>query len=313
MKTYAFGVDIGGTTVKIGLFNTSGALLEVWEIPTRTEDNGKNILSDINEAITKKMEENNITKEEVQGIGMGVPGPVGDDGTVFNCVNLGWPTFNVKIQMEALSGIKVGVGNDANVAALGEMWQGGGKGYKDLIMITLGTGVGGGVIVDGKVIAGANGGGGEIGHINVNEEETEVCGCGKKGCLEQYTSASGLLRVTKRYLASHPDEETVLRQYEKLSTKEICKAAEEGDAVAVKMMDLLGKTLGKGLATVATVTNPAAFIIGGGLSNAGAVLMEPIEKWYKHYCFHNMTGTEFKRATLGNSAGIYGGVQLVLE
>ena len=287
--------------------------MEVWEIPTRTEDYGKNILPDISAAIQDKIKEHNISKEDVQGIGMGVPGPVGNDGTVFTCVNLGWPQFNVKEEMETLTGFKVGVGNDANVAALGEMWQGGGKGYTDMIMITLGTGVGAGVIVNGKVISGANGGGGEVGHINVCEDETDTCGCGKKGCLEQYTSANGLVRVTKRYLAAHPDEQTVLRSYDNLTTREICKAADDGDAVAQKMMDTLGKTLGKTLASVACVTNPQAFIIGGGLSNAGDTVIQPIQKWFKHFCFHNMTETEFKRATLGNSAGIYGGVQLVLE
>ena len=182
MKKYAFGVDIGGTTIKIGLFETSGNLIEKWEIPTRTQENGTYILNDIAEAIAAKLAEKNISEKEIEGIGVGVPGPVGDDGTVYKCVNLGWSVFNVAIELERKTGFKVKVGNDANVAALGEMWQGGGKGYKNLVMVTLGTGVGGGVIINEKIIPGSDGAAGEIGHLRVKERETETCGCGNHGC-----------------------------------------------------------------------------------------------------------------------------------
>ena len=174
MKKYAFGVDIGGTTIKMGLFDTAGEMLDKWEIPTRTEENGVNILPDIATQIDAKLMEKSISKEDVEGVGVGVPGPVDDDGTVFKCVNLGWGVFNVQIELNRLTGLKVKVGNDANVAALGEMWQGGGKGYKNLVVVTLGTGVGGGVIVNEKIVSGSNGAGGEIGHININEKEKEA-------------------------------------------------------------------------------------------------------------------------------------------
>ena len=184
MKKYAFGVDIGGTTVKLGLFETDGNLLEMWEIPTRTVSGGKFILGDISEAAYEKLSERGISHLDVEGIGMGVPGPVGQDGTVFKCVNLGWGVFNVERELGELTGMRVKAGNDANVAALGEMWQGGGKGCSNIVMITLGTGVGGGVIIDGHILAGYNGAAGEIGHLPMTDDETECCGCGKKGCLE---------------------------------------------------------------------------------------------------------------------------------
>ena len=177
MKKYAFGVDIGGTTCKIGFFETSGVLIDKWEIKTNTANNGESILSDVAQAVDNKLAQEGISKDEVQGIGVGVPGPVKHDGIVNRCINLGWGVLNVEEELGSLTGLKVKAGNDANVAALGEMWQGGGKGYKDVVMVTLGTGVGGGVIINGKMIAGFHGAGGEIGHITVNKEEIEACNC----------------------------------------------------------------------------------------------------------------------------------------
>ena len=175
MKKYGFGVDVGGTTVKMGFFETSGELLDKWEIKTDTSDNGKAVLPDIAQAIDNKLAQEGISKSDVEGVGIGVPGPVRSDGVVNGCVNLGWGVINVAEELGAQTGLKVKVGNDANVAGLGEMWQGGGKGSKDVIMVTLGTGVGGGIIVDGHVVAGYNGAGGEIGHITVNHDEIEPC------------------------------------------------------------------------------------------------------------------------------------------
>ncbi|MGN0293568.1 MAG: ROK family glucokinase [Lachnospiraceae bacterium] len=313
MKTCAFGVDVGGTTIKLGLFSTGGKLMESWEIPTRTENGGVNILNDIAEAVGKKLEEKNISGQDVEGIGMGVPGPVGPDGTVFKCVNLGWDVFNVEQQLSSLTGLKTKAGNDANVAALGEMWQGGGKGHRDIVMVTLGTGVGGGVIIGGRILAGINGAAGEIGHIPVREDETEPCGCGKCGCLEQYASANGIVRITKRYLAAHPEAESSLRTMEHVSSKEIFDEAKKGDEVALAMVDEVGHLLGKALASIACVVNPEAFVIGGGMSKAGPILIEAIRREFKKQAFHASRETEFKLAELGNSAGMYGGVRMVLE
>lgn len=310
MKKYIFGVDLGGTTVKMGLFLSSGELLHTWEIPTRTEKGGKYILGDIADSVIETLREREISKDDVEGIGIGVPGPVGADGTVFKCVNLGWGVFNVADRLQELTGLKVKAGNDANVAALGEMWQGGGKGCHSIVMITLGTGIGGGIILNGEILSGTNGAAGEVGHIPVWDDETEMCGCGKRGCLEQYGSATGIVRVAKRYLKAH-DEPSILRQYDDFTAKEVCDAAKENDAIAIEILDLVGKILGKALACISCVVNTEAFVIGGGVSRAGSVLLDPIEKYFKEYAFHAARDTEFKLATLGNNAGIYGGAKMI--
>lgn len=312
MKKYAFGVDIGGTTVKLGLFETDGNLLEMWEIPTRTVSGGKFILGDISEAAYEKLSERGISHLDVEGIGMGVPGPVGQDGTVFKCVNLGWGVFNVERELGELTGMRVKAGNDANVAALGEMWQGGGKGCSNIVMITLGTGVGGGVIIDGHILAGYNGAAGEIGHLPMTDDETECCGCGKKGCLEQYASATGIVRMTKKYLDAHKDIDSSLRSIETFSAKEIFDAAKAKDEAAVVMVSELGRMLGKGLAQIACVVNPEAFVIGGGVAKAGDILLDAIREHYVEYAFHASRDTEFRLASLGNEAGIFGGVKLII-
>ena len=312
MNKYAFGVDIGGTTIKLGLFETNGTMIENWEIPTRTGYNGKYILPDIADAINDKMEERKISRLDIEGIGMGVPGPVGDDGTVYKCVNLGWGVFNVSKEMEHLTGFKVKCGNDANVAALGEMWQGGGKGFENLVMVTLGTGVGGGIIINGKILAGSNGAAGEIGHIHINDEETEPCGCGNFGCLEQYASANGIAKITKKYLSEN-DEETILKNGNNITSLEIFNAAKGNDKVALKMVDEVAKMLGKSLASIACVVNPQVFVIGGGMSKAGTILTDTIQMHYKKYAFHASRDTEFKLAQLENTAGMYGGVRMIIE
>lgn len=313
MKPYAFGVDIGGTTVKLGLFAADGKLLETWEIVTRTESDGAYILDDIAGAVKHKMGEKCLSAGDVEGIGLGVPGPVGPDGTVFKCVNLGWDVFNVERCMSERTGLKVKAGNDANVAALGEMWQGGGRGCRDIVMVTLGTGVGGGVIMGGRILAGVNGAAGEIGHIPMYDDDPECCGCGKRGCLEQYASANGIVRVTKRYLAAHPEADTGLAGMGNLTARDIFGAAKAGDEVAVLMVEETGRLLGKALASIACVVNPEAFVIGGGMANAGEMLIDAVVKNYRHYAFHAARETRFELARLGNLAGIYGSVKMVLE
>ena len=308
---YVFGVDIGGTTVKLGFFDTEGNILEKWEIPTRKELGGKYILPDIAESITDKLMERGLTKDEVVGVGVGVPGPVDADGVVFKAVNLGWDIFSVSNTLGDLINLPVKAGNDANVAALGEMWKGGGKGHDDLVAVTLGTGVGGGIIVQGKLLAGATGAGGEIGHIHVEDNEEDRCGCGKKGCLEQYGSATGIVRIANRVLAA-TDEASVLREGE-LTAKAVCDAAKAKDAVAIKVMEQFGAYLGRGLAAIACVVNPEVFVIGGGVSKAGEMLFDYIRPYYEKYVFHGSKNTKFALATLGNDAGIVGAARLVLE
>ncbi len=312
MAEYVFGVDIGGTTVKIGLFTVDGNLKEKWEIPTRVDEGGKYILSDIAESLEKKMQEKKIAKESVAGIGMGVPGPVKEDGTVLRCANLGWGIFNVADEMNKITGLVVKVGNDANMAALGEMWQGGGKGYSNIVMVTLGTGVGGGIILNGKMLSGVNGAGGEIGHIQVNDTETEVCGCGRKGCLEQYTSATGIVRMTNIAL-NNTDRPSSLRTVQYVSAKEVFDAAKNGDDLAIELVENHGKCLGKALAMIACVVDPEVFVIGGGVSRAGSIITDTTAKYFQEYCFHACKKTQFTLATLGNDAGIYGGACSILN
>lgn len=311
-KKYAFGVDIGGTTVKMGLFDEEGTVLEKWEIPTNTENHGSAVLPDIAAEIEAKLAEKNIAKEDVCGIGVGVPGPVDRHGNVLRCVNLGWSEFNVEETLGEMTGLKVCAGNDANVAALGEMWKGGGKGHESIVMVTLGTGVGGGVIIDGHILAGANGAAGEIGHMPVNRHETECCGCGKKGCLEQYASATGIARMARQKLAQ-TERETMLRDIPDVTAKDVFDAAKSGDAVGLELVEELGERLGTALARIGAVCNPEAFVIGGGVSKAGTILTDVITKNYREVAFHAMTDTPIVLAELGNDAGIYGGVRMVLS
>lgn len=310
MKKYCFGVDVGGTTIKMGLFDVDGNVLDKWEIVTRTENGGENVLPDIAKAVNDKMAEKNIAKDEVAGVGVGVPGPVDSKGIVHRCVNLGWDIFNVNEKLEALVGMPVMAGNDANVAALGEMWKGGGQGFDSLVVVTLGTGVGGGIIIDGKLLAGSTGAGGEIGHIHVDDNEPDVCGCGNRGCLEQYASATGIVRLANRRLENNTDE-TVLVKGE-CSAKDVWDAVKAGDKVAIDVAEQFGKYLGEGLAAIAGVVNPEAFVIGGGVSKAGDVLLSYVEKNYKPVVFHASRDVKFTLATLGNDAGIFGAAKLVL-
>ena len=312
MSKYVFGVDVGGTTVKMGLFTVEGELLDKWEIKTRTQENGKYVLPDIADSIKAKTAEKNIDSADVTGVGIGVPGPVKEDGTVLRCVNLGWGIINVEDELKALVGFPVKAGNDANVAALGEMWQGGGKGHSNLVMVTLGTGVGGGIILNGKMLFGVNGAGGEIGHICVDDSETETCGCGNKGCLEQYTSATGVVRLAERAMAAS-DKASVLREMPEVTAKDVFDAAKAGDDLAAEIVDTQARILGRALAQIACVVDPEIFVIGGGVSKAGAILTDSVQKYFVHYAFHACRSTSFALAQLGNDAGIYGCMRMILD
>lgn len=312
MSKYVFGVDVGGTTVKMGLFTVEGEVLDKWEIKTRTEDGGKNVLPDIADSIKSKLADKKLADEDIEGVGIGVPGPVKEDGTVLKCVNLGWGILNVQDELRALTGFEVKAGNDANVAALGEMWQGGGKGYSNVVMVTLGTGVGGGIILNGKMLFGVNGAGGEIGHICVDENETETCGCGNTGCLEQYTSATGVVRLVTRAMASS-DKKSALRDLETVTAKDVFDLAKTGDELAKTVVDEQAHILGRTLAQIACVVDPEIFVIGGGVSKAGSILTDAVKEYFVKYAFHACRGTKFALAELGNDAGIYGAARSILK
>lgn len=312
MKTY-FGIDIGGTTIKFGLFHEDGELLEKWEIPTRKEHAGALIPEDIAFSLKEHAEKKKLTMAEISGIGVGVPGPVTEDGVVHQCPNLGWGTFSVAEKFQELTGVEnIKIGNDANVATLGEMWRGGGKGSENIVMITLGTGVGGGVVIHGKILTGSRGAAGEIGHLCVNYHEPDTCGCGKHGCLEQYASATGIVKEAKRLLA-RDSRETKLRDMEKLSAKGIFDAAKLGDTVALELVEQLGFYLGMASSYLAQIVDPEVYVIGGGVSRAGKILLDAIEKHYDENVMDALKQKEFRLAELGNDAGIYGAVKMVLS
>ena len=313
MSKYVVGVDVGGTTVKLGMFDGNGDVISKWEIPTRTEDGGKLILPDIADSVKKEIVAHNFNAEDVLGVGIGVPGPVDDKGVVHKAVNLGWDNdFSLVDAMgRLLPGMPVKGGNDANVAALGEMWKGGGQGCSNMVAVTLGTGVGGGIIINGRLVNGSTGAGGEIGHIHIEDNETEACGCGNYGCLEEYASATGIVRLANRELAAS-DDPSVLRD-QKVTAKSVFDAVKAGDALAIRVAEKFGEYLGKGLAIIAGVVNPEVFVIGGGVSKAGEVLFDYIRPSFEKTVFHGSKNTRFALATLGNDAGIYGAAKLVLE
>ncbi|MDY5912196.1 MAG: ROK family glucokinase [Inconstantimicrobium porci] len=312
MEKYAVGVDIGGTTVKIGLFTIEGKVLSKWEIETRKESNGKYILSDIAKSLDEEFAKQHIEKDEVKSIGVGVPGPVTEDGKVLGCVNIGWDVFNIEEALIKETGICVKAGNDANVAALGELWQGGGKGCSNMVMVTLGTGVGGGIIVNGKIIAGTNGAAGEIGHITVCKDEKEACNCGKHGCLEQYTSATGIVRLAVNALKT-TDKESGLRKFDVITAKDVFDLAKSGDQLALEIVDHFADTLGSALAQISCVVDPEIIVIGGGVSKAGEIITDNVKKYYQKNAFHASRNTEFRLALLGNDAGIYGAAKLGID
>ncbi|MBR0429509.1 MAG: ROK family glucokinase [Lachnospiraceae bacterium] len=312
MKEYGFGVDVGGTTCKLGFFKTDGTLLDKWEIVTDTSNNGANILKDITDAIYEKMAENNITKDDVQGIGVGVPGAVTPDGVVNRCVNLGWGVVPIEKDLAEISGMKVRAANDANIAALGEAWIGGGKGCDSVVMVTLGTGIGGGIVINNQIITGHHGAAGEIGHIVVNPDEILECNCGNHGCIEQYASATGIVRLAKRHM-DRSQKASPIRDIADLTAKDVFDYAKKKDELSVEIVETVCGLLGKLIAKICNVVNPEIVLIGGGVSKAGNIIIENMMEDFTSEVFHASKDTKIALATLGNDAGIYGGLRLILD
>ena len=312
MNTYLYGVDVGGTSVKIGLFEPDGTLLEKFEIPTRREKEGAYVIDDIADALKTHLVKRGDSPESLLGVGIGVPGPILPGGIVNRCVNIGWGVKNVSGELSArMNGVRVEVINDANAAALGEFWKGAGQGYRSLVMVTLGTGIGGGIVVDDRVVGGAHGAGGEIGHLKVNRNETETCNCGKAGCLEQYASATGIVRMARQRLASGGFH-SMLAPADSLTAKDVIVAAKQEDPVAMEVFDEVCRYLGEGLALVSCAVDPEAIVIGGGVSAAGEFLLDRVRSYYIPAVFHASRDTRFLLATLGNDGGIYGAAKMVL-
>lgn len=305
-----FGVDVGGTTVKIGCFREDGVLLEKRELPTRTENGGAAILPDIAAAVKDFLAGHGISKNEVRGIGIGVPGPVDDDGNVNCCVNLGWGVFNLHTALGALTGLSVKAGNDANVAALGEYFDGGGRGSRSMLMVTIGTGIGGGFVANGRVLNGAHGVAGELGHITIDRNETEACTCGKRGCAEQYASARGMVKLAKRHLSA-TEQPSVLRALGDFTSKELFAAAQRGDAAAREILEKVFDILGETVADACCLFDPELVVLGGGVSKAGQPLLDGVRRHFTGYMFHACKDTKFALAQLGNDAGMYGAFRLL--
>ena len=300
---YGIGVDLGGTSIVIGLFDIEENLIEKTEIPTDRSDNGSHILPDIQNAVRDFYRDRGISRDEILGIGIGVPGPVLADGTVNKCVNMGWGIINVKEQLEDMLGISVYVSNDGDAAALGEMKKGAGRGYDDVVMVELGTGVGGGIIKQGAPVVGNNGAAGEFGHICVNPYETQVCSCGNKGCLEQYTSSGGVMRHARKHYGD-----------KFANVKEIFDQAKEGDEDALEIVEWNCEYLGRGLAAIAAVLDPQCIILGGGISKAGKFLTDHVRPYFEKYAFHAQKGKiELKIAKLSQNAAIYGCMALIMH
>ena len=309
---YGFGIDLGGTTVKIAYFDQDGTMLDSWEIPTVTEGGGGQILPDIAASVEDYCQRNRIPKSSLLGIGIGVPGPVDSHGVVNKCVNLGWGVFNIAQELGTLTGLPVTAGNDANVAALGEYWKGGGAGYSSMVFITLGTGVGGGIVLNGQLLHGAHGSGAELGHIVLNRDETERCGCGKQGCVEQYCSATGIVRLAKKYLAAS-QQPSILRDLKDLTCKDIFDAAKSQDPLALEILDRYFDYMGEFLGDVCSIIDPEVVVLGGGVSKAGSVLLSGVQPYFHKYVFHAASGAQFALASLGNDAGAYGAFKLALD
>ena len=309
---YGFGIDLGGTTVKIAYFDETGKMLDKWEIPTVTENDGAQILPDIAASIKQYMEGCSIPDTAILGLGIGVPGPVNGKGVVNKCVNLGWGVFNIAQELSSLTGFPVKAGNDANVAALGEFWKGGGQGCENMVFVTLGTGVGGGIVIDGHLLHGSHGSGAEIGHMVLDRNETAVCGCGKQGCVEQYCSATGIVRLAALRLAKN-DDASSLRGLDAITCKDIFDAGKTGDKVAVEILDQYYEYLGEFLGSPCSVVDTEVVVIGGGVSKAGDVLLKGAEPYFHKYVFHAASEVKFALASLGNDAGAYGAFKLALD
>ena len=308
MEKYIYGIDIGGTTTKIGLFSLEGDLLDKWEIATNKTDNGIHILKEIYESINGHQ----IDLKDVLGYGFGVPGPV-MDGYIIKGINIDWENYNLKTEfIKLVKNEKVFVENDANVAALGETWQGAAKGYINCAMITIGTGVGGGIIVNGEVVVGAHGSGGEIGHIRVVHENGLLCNCGCKGCLETVASATGIRNAFKAILKSS-NIPTESKDFPKISVKKIFDSAIKGDPQCLTIVDKTSYYIAYSCQVLSVITNPDIIIIGGGVSNAGDFLLDKIRTCFKEIAFKSTKNTLIVKAKLGNDAGIYGAASLVAK
>ncbi|WP_078413763.1 ROK family glucokinase [Priestia abyssalis] len=317
-EKWLVGVDVGGTTIKMAFVNHYGEIIEKWEIPTNIAEEGKNIPTDIAKAIDQKLVDLGQPQNKLEAIGIGAPGPVNSaNGSLYVAVNLGWSNFPLKDRLEMETSLPVVVDNDANIAAIGEMWKGAGEGAKDLLCVTLGTGVGGGIIANGSIIHGVNGAAGEIGHVTSVPEGGAPCNCGKTGCLETVASATGVVRLGMHALETTTTPSVLREAYsdnEMITAKMIFDAAKAQDELALHVVNDLAFHLGLALANLSNGLNPEKIVIGGGVSKARDTLLNPLKEQFKRFAFPRVAeGAELTIATLGNDAGVIGGAWLAKE
>ncbi len=318
MTKKIIGIDLGGTTIKFGILTVAGEVQDKWAIETNIIGNGQQIVPDIIASINHRLELYKLDKADFLGIGMGSPGSVDiSKNTVIGAYNLGWETLQeVGAPIEAGVGLPFAIDNDANVAALGERWVGAGANNPDVVFITLGTGVGGGVIADGNLIHGVAGAGGEIGHIIVEPETGFECTCGNKGCLETVASATGVVRLARHLAEGYEGNSSIkaaVDNGEQVTSKDIFVAAAEGDKFANSIVDKVSKYLGLATANISNILNPDSVVIGGGVSAAGEFLRSRVEGYFTRYAFPQVRRTtKVKLAELGNDAGIIGAASLAL-
>ena len=307
---YGFGVDIYGEQAKIGFFNENGILLDKWKLPISQMRDGNQILPMLAQEIEEYLHTHRIFEDDVIGIGVGIPGPVNSTGTVNKCVNLGWGVFNVDRALSGLTGLRVKSGNIATLSAVGECWKG--SGTKNMAFVAMNVGLGGAVVCDGNVVHGAHGGGGEFGHMVMNKNEQVACTCGRRGCLEQYCSPTGIIRMAKRQLAA-TNAPSVLRRRPPQSYDDVLKAAASGDKVATQVMAQFYDYMGHFLANVCSVTNPDTVVLGGEFCRMGLPVLESISRSFQQYVFHANKNVQFRHAALGTDACLFGAFKSVLD
>ena len=319
MSKKIIGIDLGGTSVKLAILTTEGEIQEKWSIKTNILDEGSHIVPDIIDSIKHRFETYGLTKEDFLGVGMGSPGVVDSEaGTVIGAYNLNWKTLQlVKDQFESALGLPFFIDNDANVAALGEQWVGAGNNNPNVVFITLGTGVGGGVIAEGNLIRGVKGAGGELGHITVDFDAPFACTCGKKGCLETVASATGIVNLTRRYAEEYAGDaklKQLIDDGEEVTAKDVFDLAKEGDDLALIVYRHFSNYLGVACANIAAVLNPAYIVLGGGVSAAGEFLLDGVRNVFADNSFPQIKeSTQIVLATRGNDAGVLGAASLVLK
>lgn len=319
MSKKIIGIDLGGTSVKLAILTTEGEIQEKWSIKTNILDDGSHIVPDIIDSIKQRFETHGLTKDDFLGVGMGSPGVVDSEaGTVIGGYNLNWKTLQlVKEQFETALGLPFFIDNDANVAALGEQWVGAGNNNPNVVFMTLGTGVGGGVIAAGNLIRGVKGAGGELGHITVDFDEPFACTCGKKGCLETVASATGIVNLSRRYADQYAGDaklKQMIDDGQDVTAKDVFDLAKEGDDLALIVYRHFSEYLGVACANIAAVLNPAYIVLGGGVSAAGEFLLDGVRKVFAENSFPQIKeSTQIVLATRGNDAGVLGAASLVLK